>query len=459
MKVIVLGTGSIALTLTESLVAEKFDVTVVDSNKESLTELSNQYDVQTVHGVGSHPDVLRRAGADDCDLMIAVSDNDEVNMLACQVTFSLFRVPLRLARIRNSAYLQNRRLFDEDHLPINVVINPENVVTDQISHLIKHPGANQVMSFGEDRVQLLELSIRKSEMLEGLTIKELPTKLPKVDTRVVAVYRNDRQVELDDEFILQAGDDICLVVATAHADLVLKSITRLSSPCRRIMIAGGGNIGEHLALNLEKDYLVKVIEPNLERCNQLAESVNKAVILHGSATNSVLLHDEQIEAVDVFCALTNNDEINIMSSLLARQKGAKKTVTLVNKSEYFEMLLHNPVIDIVLSPRKTTIGMLLSHIRRGSVVRVYSLRCSGEAEVLEVVAYDDQGSSEVVGCTVKEVAWPKGTRVCALVRDKQVIIKLEDQVIQAGDHLVLLISDKKQAHLLERFFQVSALSF
>ncbi len=460
MKVIILGTGSVSTTLVESLVAEQADVTVVDTDKDRLAELRNHHDIQTVEGIGSYPDVLRRAGADDCDLLIAASDSDEINMISCQVAFSLFRVSRRLARIRNSAYLrENKRLFREGHLPIDVVINPENVATDHISHLIKHPGATQAVGFAENRVQFLEFVVHSGDWWDGRVIGDLAVELKKINTRVVAVYRNDQPVKVTEDLVFEVGDSFCLVVSSAQADSLLEEISRLSKRCRRIMIAGGGNIGERLARTLEKDYLIRLVEPSVARCHQLADSLGKTVVLCGSATNSTLLEDERIELVDVFCALTNNDEINAMSSFLAKQKGAGKTIALINKPEYFDMLMHSDAIDIVFSPRKTTIGMFLSHARHGGIVQVHSPQCSSSAEVIEVQANGDSESSKIVGRSVNAVAWPESIKVCALAQKKKLSLMPASDIIESGDHLILFVADKKHIRALKQLVQISALSF
>lgn len=459
MRVIILGTGEVGLTLAANLAAESVDITVVCSSEDKLLELREHYDIQTVQGTGSHPDVLRRAGAEDCDLLIAVSNSDELNMLTCQVAFSLFRVPLRVARIRNSAYLQDERLFSEDHLPINVLINPDSVVTEQIAHLINHPGANRVMDFADGKVQIVEVVLHESSLLAGVALKDWPQKLPDCITRVASAYRGDKVIVPAPDTVLAPGDQVFLAASTAQTNALLKKICQPDRPLKRIMIAGGGNIGERVAQSLEDRYSVKIVEPDQRRCNQLAESLRKAVVLCGSATDAELLGDEQVQSIDMFCALTNNDEINIMSSLLAKRMGAYKTVVLVNKNEYIDMLDGDDAVDIVFSPRQSTISLLLSYIRRAHVIRAYSLRRSN-AEVVEMVVHGDSHSSKIVGRSANVVDWPEGVSLCTVVRRDEVkLLHYGQLVIESGDHLIFFLTDKSHLQALEKLVQIDTLSF
>ena len=459
MRVIVLGTGEVGLTLAANLAGESVDMTVVCSSEDKLLELREHYDIQTVQGTGSHPDVLRRAGAEDCDLLIAVTNSDELNMLACQVAFSLFRVPLRVARIRNSAYLQDERLFSEDHLPINVLINPDSVVTEQIGHLINYSGARRVMDFADGKVQIVEVVLHESSPLAAIPLKDWPQKPSDCIARAASVYRDNKAIVPTADTVLMPGDQVFLATSTAQTKMLLKKTCAPDQPLKRIMIAGGGNIGERVAQGLEDRYSVKIIEPIQRRCNQLAESLRKTVVLCGSATDAELLGDEQVQSIDMFCALTNNDEINIMSSLLAKRMGARKTVVLVNKNEYIDMLDGNDAIDIVFSPRQSTLSLLLSYIRRAHVIRAYSLRRSN-AEVVEMVVHGDSHSSQIVGRLVNAIAWPEGVFLCTVVRGDEVkLLHYGKLAIESGDHLIFFLVDKNHLQALEQLVQIDTLSF
>lgn len=453
MRIIILGTGAVAITLAENLVNEMVDITVVDSMSEKLHELQEHYDIQTVQGAASHPEVLRRAGAKDCDMLIAVADSDEVNMVACQVAHSLFHIPVLIARIRAAAYLQDPGLFQRDHMPIDVMINPETVVTEQISRLIDHPGASRVLDFAAGKARLVETRAHEEGVLVGHALKDLRQHMPDFEAHIAVIYRKGMAIIPTGDTVIEPDDEISFVTSTANANKILRGLCCAERPCRRILIAGGGNIGERFASNLEQRYSVKLIEPRIERCRQLAESLSKTVVLCGQATDTEFLHEENISATDVFCAVTNDDEINIMSSMLAKRLGAGKTMALVNKTEYVSMFSGGKGVDIVFSPRQTTVSMLLSHIRRGDVVRAHALR-RGTAEAIEAVAHGDKNTSKIVGMRIEDIALPEGATFCAIVRNDAIIFVRKGIVIEPDDHMILFLVDKKRIHALEELFQL-----
>lgn len=451
MKIIILGAGQVGGSLAESLTQENHDVTLVDINEARLNELQEKLDLKVVLGRCSYPDVLREAGADRADMVIAVTDNDEANMVACQVAYSLFNVPMKIARIRSQHYLIRKELFDKNHLPIDLFISPEQLVTHYVRELIDHPGALQVLDFSEGKVKLLAVKPYYGGVLVSKKLSQLPEYIPHVAIRVVAIFRNDRSIELTGETTIEIGDEVFFVVAGEHVNTVMSALRRAEEPYKRIVIAGGGNIGSCLAKALEKDYQVKLIELDRKRCELLAEKLTHTTVLCGEASDKNLLLSENVEHADVFCAVTNNDEANIMSCLQAKRLGVKQVMALITRTAYVD-LIEGGSINIAISPQQTTIGFILAHIRRGDAVSVYSLR-RGAAEAIELIAHGDHKTSKVVGRKLSEIKLPRGTHIGAIVRDSKVKIAENELLIEAEDHVVLFVSDKRDIGAVERLFQ------
>ncbi len=457
MKILILGAGQVGGTLAENLAGEGSDVTLVDSDPAVLEELRNKLDIQTVNGRGSHPDVLRRAGADDADMLIAVTSSDEVNMVACQVCYSLFRTPTKIARIRSSSYLDREGFFSGEHMPIDVLINPEQVVTDNIRQMLEHPGALQVLDFAEGRIQLVAVKAYYGGPLVGQELRFLREHMPKVDTRVAAIYRRDRAILPKGNTVIEADDEVFFIAAREHINAVMAELRRVERPFKRVMIAGGGNIGLRLARSIEPYFSVKVIEYSKERCDSLAETLHQSVVLNMDATDRERLLEENIEQCDVFCAVTNDDEVNIMSSLLAKRLGVRQVLTLIGKPAYVD-LVQGGDIEIAISPQQATISSLLTYVRRADVARVHSLR-RGAAEAIEAIAHGDARSSKVVGRAIRDIDLPAGATIGALARGDQVLIAHDDVVVEPGDHVILFLVDKRQVAAVERLFQVGITFF
>jgi len=456
MKILILGAGQVGGTLAEHLASEAFDITVVDQNPERLAELRDRLDIQTVRGMASHPDVLRKAGADDTDMLIAVTNSDEVNMVACQVCYSLFRTPKKLARIRSSSYLTREGFFSQEHMPIDVLINPEKVVTDQVKQLLDHPGALEVLDFADGRIQLVAVKAYYGGPLVGQELRFLREHMPNVDTRVAAIFRRGRPITPEGNTVIEADDEVFFIAASEHINAVTSELRRVERPYKRVVIAGGGHIGERLARVLEPSYSVKVVEYDSQRCAELAENLDHSVVLHGDATNRELLLEENIEHSDAFCALTNDDEVNIMSSLLAKRLGARQVMALINKPAYVD-LVQGGDIDIAISPQLATTSSLLTYVRRADVARVHSLR-KGAAEAMEAIAHGTEKDSKVVGKAIADIDLPPGTTIGAIARGDQVLIAHDDVVVQPDDHVILFLVDKRRVPAVERLFQVG-LSF
>ena len=452
MKIIILGAGQVGSSVAANLCSEENDITVVDRNPVWLQALQDRFDLRGIVGHGSHPDVLARAGAQDADMIIAVTNSDETNMIACQVAYTLFRTPTKIARIRDVQYQKATELFAQEALPIDVLITPEQEVTDDIKRLIEVPGALQVLDFAHGRVQLVAARAFSGGPLVGHPLNELPHQLPGVETRVVAIYRRHEPIIPNGDTIIEAGDDIFFIAAPKHIRAVMSEFQRLASPNKRILIVGGGNIGKRLALALEKRCTIKIIECNPDRALQIAEELKHTYVLLGDAADEDLLVAENIEQTDVFCALTNADEANIISSMLAKRLGAKTVMALINRAAYVD-LVQSDIIDIAISPQQATIGSLLAYVRRGDVVKVHALR-RGAAEAIEAIAHGDHNSSRVVGRTLDEIDLPPGTTIGAIVRGEAVIMVHHDTVIEAEDHVIMIVTNKKHVRDVEHLFQV-----
>lgn len=453
MKIIILGAGQVGGTLAENLAREANDITVVDTDVERLRDLGDRLDIRTIKGMASFPTILRQAGADDADMLVAVTNSDEVNMVACQVAYTLFHTPTRIARIRESVYLNRDELFSDQAIPVDVLISPEQLVTNHIKRLIEYPGAIQVIDFAEGKAQLVAVKAYYGGTLVGQQLQRIGEYLPKVDLRVVAIYRRDRPILPYGETIIEVDDIVFFIAAKHNIRAIISLLRRAESANRRIVIAGGGSIGERLAEAIETRYQVKIIEHSTTRCRELSEMLDTSIILQGSASDKDLLIEENIAEADIFLALTNDDEANIMSSLLAKQLGAKKVMTIVNNPAYVSLIQAN-TIDIAINPQLITIGSLLAHVRRGDVVSVHSLH-QGVAEAIEAIAHGDTSSSKVVGRLVAHIALPPGATIGAIIRGDEVIIAHSDLLIESEDHLILLVMDKKYIRDVEKLFEVS----
>jgi trk system potassium uptake protein TrkA len=457
MKIIILGAGQVGGSLAEHLASEANDITVVDTDGERLRDLGDRLDIRTIQGKGSYPTVLRQAGADDADMLVAVTNSDESNMIACQVAYTLFNTPTKIARVREAAYLTRSGLFSNEAIPVDVLISPEQVVTNYIRRLIEYPGALQVLDFADGKAQLVGVRAYYGGPLVGQQLKQIREHMPTIDARVAAIYRRDRPIIPQGDTVIEADDEVFFIAARSHIRAVMSELRRIDDGYRKVVIAGGGHIGERLAEAIETRYQVKIIEMSPSRCRYLSDTLESTIVLQGSASDRDLLVEENIAEADLFLALTNDDEANIMSSLLAKRLGARKVMSLINNPAYVD-LIQGGEIDIAISPQQATIGTLLTHVRRGDIVAVHSLR-RGAAEAIEAIAHGDNRSSKVVGRKVAEVPLPPGTTIGAIIRDEEVLIAHGETRIESGDHVLLFLVDKKHIRDVERLFQAGLTFF
>jgi len=452
MKIVILGAGQVGGSVAESLVSEQNDITVVDIEPQRLRALQDRLDLRTVVGSAGHPSVLIEAGIEDADLLVAVTQSDETNLVACRLAARMFNVPRRIARVRATDYLANEGVLGAEGFDVDLPSCPEQVLTDYIVKLVEFPEALQVLDFADGKVSLVAVRAFSGGPLVGHPLKDLRRHIPNIDTRIVAIFRGDGSIVPDGDTVIEPGDEVFCLAASGHIRQVMRELRRMDRPVQRVMIAGGGNIGLRLAQALEERYSVRVIEHNKRRCEVLAARLKGALVLNGDTTDEELLEEENVAEMDLFVAVTNDDENNIMSSLLAKRMGARRVVSLINRRSYVD-LLQSGQIDIAISPAQATIGTLLAHVRRGDVVAVHSLR-RGAAEALEAVVHGDRESCKLTDRRVNEIDLPPGTTIGAVVRGDEVVMAHHDTVIRAEDHVIVFVADKKTLPRVERMFQV-----
>ena len=475
MRIIILGAGQVGASVAEALASETNDVTVVDQNAPCLVQLADRLDVRTVMGNAALPSVLRNAGIEDAEMLVAVTQSDQTNLVACKIARHMFNVPTRIARLRGADFLTDAALLADDMFSVSHAMCPEQDVTDYIARLVAFPEALQVLEFADGRATLVCVRAYDGGLLVGKEIQSMREHLPAgVDARIVAIFREHQPVDPTGKTVIEAGDEVFLLAATEHIRPVLLELRRMQKPVRRIMIAGGGNIGARVAAALEKDHEVKVIECDARRAEVIATRFKGALVLCGEATDETVLAQETIDEMDMCLALTNADEDNIMAASLAKRLGCKRVLALINRRAYADMVQGGP-IDIGLSPAQVSIGSLLAFVRHGDVARVHSLR-RGAAEALELIVHGDRSSSKVVGRRIEELPVIKGAHIGAILRKAPpktvmregfpltvpgdyVIIPHHDTVIEADDHVIVFCTRKVQIPQVEKLFQVGASFF
>jgi trk system potassium uptake protein len=467
MKIIILGAGQVGTSVAESLVSEANEITIVDTDVPRLTRLADRLDLRVVAGNAALPSVLKLAGAEDADLLIAVTQSDQTNLCACRTAKTLFNIPTRIARLRSADYAQYPELLGPKNFAVDFSICPEQIVTDYIVKLIEFPEALQVLEFADGLVSLVAVRAFAGGPLVGHPIADLRRHIPEVDARIAAIYRKDQPIVPDGATLVEDGDEVFCLAATRDIRQVMGELRRLDRPTRRIMIAGGGNIGARLAAATQGRYSVKIIEANEDRAKTLGARLSNTLVLVGDAADENLLGSEGIEDLDFFLALTNDDENNILGSLLAKGLGARRVLALINRRVYVD-LVQADRIDIAISPAQISIGTLLAHVRKADVAAVHSLR-RGAAEALEIVVHGDARSSKVVGRRIEELDLPHGVTVGAMVRGpapepgkpdrRRVVIAHHDTLVEAEDHVILFLVSKDLVPKVERFFQVGVIYF
>jgi trk system potassium uptake protein TrkA len=429
MRVIIVGAGEVGFQLAKFLATEKIDVVVIDKDKDRLRKISDDLDVALLEGEGGSPAMLKEAGADDADLLLAVTDMDETNMIACLVAKVMFQIPRNIARIRNHEYFSNEVLLQS--LGINPAISPEIEAAKAVIRLIEVPSASDVEDFEDGNVKVISFRIPPDSKLIGKVFKNIKLTKPKV--LIGAIQRGEKVIIPAGNDTIKKNDKIFLPVKRENIDPVIENIGGTADPAKSVMIVGGGRIGHYVAKTLEERNLtVKLIEKDVSRCKFLLKSLNKTVILHGDGSNRKLLEEENINDIDVFVAISNNEELNIMASMLAKSLGVKKIITIINKTDYIS-LANNLGISAVLSPRLITAGAILKYVRGGNILSLTTV-AEGKAEIMEALVKE---GSVLIGKTLVEVELPKKTLIGAVIRDHEVIIPSGNDKISINDKLII----------------------
>lgn len=437
MKVIVCGAGQVGFNIAHYLASENNDVTVIDQRPELIRKISDTLDVQAIVGFASHPPTLEQAGAADADMIIAVTQTDEVNMVACQVAHSLFNVPTKIARVRSQSYLQPMwaTLFTREHMPIDVVISPEIEVARAITRRLQVPGALDMIPLAGGKVRLIGVRCTEATPLINTPLRQLTVLFPDLNVVVIGIIRDGRAIVPTAEDQMLVGDEVYFVVDAAHTDRAMTAFGREDKEARRIVVFGGGNIGLFLAQQLEKEHpgaAVKVIESDRERAEYVAKTLQRTVVIAGDVLDPEIQAEAGVGAAETVVAVTNDDETNILAALLAKRHGAGRVMALINKATYTPLV--SPLgIDVVISPRTITVSNILQHVRRGRIHAVHSLH-EGFGELIEADALE---TSPLVGKPLKDVKLPAGVLLGAVVRNGHVINPRGTTVVQAGDRVVL----------------------
>ena len=472
MKIVILGAGQVGSSVAENLVSENNDITVIDTDAERLEALQVRLDLRTVVGNAVLPSVLRSAGLDDADLLLALTPSDPVNLMACKMAKTIFTVPTRIARLRSLEFIEDPMLLSDEVFSVSHAFCPEQAITDYLVKLVDFPEALQVLAFANGRVKLVAVRAVSGSPMVGRPISELREHLGEdVDARIAALFRRDRPLPPTRDTVIKAGDEVFVLAAAEHIRKVLFELHHMQEPVRRVIIAGGGNIGLRVARQLEGRCIVKVVDHNRDRSENIAGRLDTSLILHGEATDEDLLLQESIDETDLFMALTSDDEDNIMAALLAKKLGCKRVLAIINRRAYAD-LIQSARIDIAISPASVSIGKLLTHVRHGFVARVHSLR-RGAAEALELKALGDEKSSRVVGRRVDELPSIEGATIAAVVRNLDavadtaevvsdaaqsvqgdVLMAHRDTRIESGDHVIVFCMNKKVVKKVEKLFEV-----
>jgi len=453
MKVIVCGAGQVGSSIARQLSMENNDVTVVDQSSKLVSRITDTLDVQGIVGHASRPDVLERAGAGDADMIIAVTYADEVNMVACQVAHSLFDVPTKIARVRHQSYLNPMwaNLFTRDHMPIDVIISPEIEVAYAVTRRLQVPGAFEMIPMVDDKVRLLGVRCGDDCPLVHTPLRQLTQLFPDLSIVIVGLMRENAPVVPSGDDQLLPGDEVFFVVDTEHLSRAMAAFGHEETEARRLLIFGAGNIGLFLAQQLEREFpwvRAKLIESDLERAEVVAGLLENTVVLQGDVLDPEILEEANAGAAETVVAVTNDDETNILASLLAKRHGAKRAITLINKSSY-EPLVAPLGIDVVVSPRNITVSTILQHVRRGRIHSVHTLR-EGFGELIEAEALE---TSPLVNIPLKDVNLPNGVLLGAIVRGTEIITPRGNTVVQVGDRIVLFAA-ADQVKNVEKMFSV-----
>ena len=449
-KIAVLGGGQVGASVAKILTDDGNDITLVDNNASVLEDLQEDNDIKTIQGNASSPSVLNQVELSDCDILIATTASDEVNLVSCHLAKKMFNVPNVIARLRNAEYREETSDFNLDLFSIDSIISPSLLVTDFIKNIIEHPGAFQAFDFADGKLQVIGVTVLKDGPLAGKKLSEFKKHMPNVNVNVIAIYRDRKSLPVNGSSIIETGDDV-FFLATEENMRFMSELRKNQSRVENIMIAGGGNVGTILAAKLSEKFSTKIIEKDQSRSKYLSETLEGVVVLNDDISDESLLENEGIKDVDFFCSVTNDDQMNILSSKLAKDLGAKKSIAIINKPSYRKLV--SKEIDVVVSPEDVTIGSLLASVRASDVLKVHSLGF-GEAELFEVIIHGDKNTSKVVSKKISDLELPQGCRIGAIYTNESIILAQGDIEICSEDRLIIFLLNKRDFPKLAKLFQV-----
>ena len=457
MNIIICGAGRVGFTIAKLLVEQNHSITVIDQSSEDIQKINDSLDVKAIVGKATYPSVLEKANATEADMIIAVTKNDEINMLICQIAYTVFNVPKKIARIRSQDYLNPKfsKVYNKENLPIDVIISPEIEIAKSILRKLEAPGALDNVPFAENKIRLLEISINKSCPLKNIKLNELTKKFPKLEANILGVIRKEKFIILKKNDVLEENDKAYVIINSAQMQLTLSAFGHNEKISNKILIIGGGNIGFNLAKNIEQSFesaRIKIIEKDKDRAEYIANELNNSIIINGNGLDEDVLSEANLEEIETVLALTNDDENNLMVSVLVEKFSKnKRTMALINKPNY-SLLQSSLKIDDFIDPRMNTVSSILKHVHKGTIETAYSI-LNGEYEVIEAEIIE---TSELINKELKNSDLPDEIRIGAIARGNDIIIPRSSFVFLKDD-IVVFLAKRDQLPIVENMFRISSI--
>jgi len=457
MNIIICGAGRVGFTIAKLLVEQNHSITVIDQSSEDIQKINESLDVKAIVGKATYPAVLEKANAAEADMIIAVTKNDEINMLICQIAYTVFKVPKKIARIRSQDYLNPKfsKVYNKENLPIDVIISPEIEIAKSIQRKLEAPGALDNVPFAENKIRLLEISINKSCPIKNIKLNDLTKKFPKLEANILGVIRKEKFIILKKNDVLKENDKAYVIINSAQMQLTLSAFGHNEKISNKILIIGGGNIGFNLAKNIEQSFesaRVKIIEKDKDRAEHIANELNNSIIINGNGLDEDVLNEANLEEIETVLALTNDDEDNLMVSVLVEKFSKnKRTMALINKPNY-SLLQSSLKIDDLIDPRMNTVSSILKHVHKGTIETAYSI-LNGEYEVIEAEIIE---TSELINKELKNSDLPDEIRIGAIARGNNIIIPRSSFVFLKDD-IVVFLAKRDQLTIVENMFRISSI--
>ena len=457
MNIIICGAGRVGFTIAKLLSEQNHSITVVDQSSEDIQKINDSLDVKGIVGKATYPSILEKANATEADMIIAVTKNDEINMLVCQIAYTVFNVPKKIARIRSQDYLNPKfsKVYNKENLPIDVIISPEIEIAKSIQRKLEAPGALDNVPFANNKIRLLEISINKTCPLINIKLNELTKKFPKLDANILGVIRKENFIILKKNDVMKENDKAYVIINASQMELTLSAFGHDEKISNKILIIGGGNIGFNLAKNIEQAFdsaRVKIIEKNKERAEYIADELNNSIVINGDGLDEDVLSEANLEEVETVLALTNDDENNLMVSVLVEKFSKdKRTMALINKPNY-SLLQSSLKIDDLIDPRMTTVSSILKHVHKGTIETAYSI-LNGDYEVIEAEIIE---TSELINKELRNSNLPEEIRIGAILRKEDIIIPRSSFIFQKKD-VVVFLAKKDQLPVVENMFRISSI--